>query len=426
MSTTKKQIYCVFFTIFIIILINPFCVIASSENKASVSVGESIQPVSGKISAIEVISGPKRIGYTLKNGKLSITGKRPGKSVIKLTRNGITEEYEIKVKKTEITLHMLDVGQGDSSVVQVNGRTVLVDTGESSAYKDLQNQLEHFNIKKIDMLFISHMDNDHMGNAVDIIRDYQVKKIYVPLRVGISSEYSNFVTYCVNHGIQPTVVCNGDIVKLGYKYTAEILMADYGDTSNDSSIVMMLKYYDNSILFTGDMSAAGLNYVMQSNDVKADVLKVSHHGGDASSPILFLKKVSPRIALISVGSNNSYGHPDANVLKRLEMFSGQIFRTDLDGTITVKGDGTKVTAESTKIVSREIKNQEITKDIISDITDPGNDSAEPASIIGNRKSLVYHVPTCHSLPAEHNRIYFESSAEAESAGFRPCGNCLKR
>ena len=422
----KKLSLIVFFTIFILAFITPSLVNASSENKASVSVGESIRPVSGKISSVEVVSGSKRISYTLKNGNLTITGKRPGKSVIKLTGNGIAEEYEIKIRKTGLTLHMLDVGQGDSTVIRVNGKTILIDTGERSAYKDLQEQLEFFNIKKIDTLFISHMDTDHMGNAADIIRDYQVKKIYVPARKGSSSEYTNFENYCINHGINPTVVCTDDTVKLGYKCTAEIFMADYGETANDSSIVMMLRYYDNSILFTGDMPAAGLNYVIQSNDVKADVLKVSHHGSDASNPILFLKKVSPAIAMISVGSNNSYGHPDSNVLKRLEMFSGQVFRTDMDGTITVKGDGTTVTAACAAIVQHISKEQEIKKDIIPIIAEPDDGPIDTGSIIGNRNSLVYHVPTCHSLPAEHNRIYFESAAEAENAGFRPCKNCAKK
>ena len=193
----------------------------------------------------------------------------------------------------------------------------------------------------------------------------------------------------------------------GMEFT--LLSADAGEDTNDSSLVFRLDYAGSSWLFTGDASASVLDSVVEKNRkaVDVDVLKVSHHGSAYSNPIAFIKYASPEISLIGVGKDNEHGHPATTTMSRLIKFSGSIYRTDNDGGITVTYDGTyKVTTLAGK--------------------NAGNGQAvSEGQVIGNAKSLVCHLPDCNSLPAEKNRVYFDSIADAEEAGYKPCGYCCK-
>jgi competence protein ComEC len=188
-----------------------------------------------------------------------------------------------------------------------------------------------------------------------------------------------------------------------------LLSADAGEDTNDSSLVFRLDYAGSSWLFTGDASASVLDSIVEKNRkaVDVDVLKVSHHGSAYSNPIAFIKYASPEISLIGVGKDNEHGHPATTTMSRLIKFSKSIYRTDNDGGITVTYDGTyKVTTLAGK--------------------NAGNGQAvSEGQVIGNVKSLVCHLPGCSSLPAEKNRVYFDSIADAEEAGYKPCGYCCK-
>ena len=187
-----------------------------------------------------------------------------------------------------------------------------------------------------------------------------------------------------------------------------LLAADEGEDTNDSSLVLRMTYGKSSWLFTGDAPSAVLNKVMDEYPslIKADVLKVSHHGSDYSNPVLFIKNVGAKMALISVGKDNDYGHPTQNVLKRLQTYISEIYRTDTDEMVTVTYNG-KYSVEKTG------KNTGS-----ADVVAPTE-----YTVIGNKNSKAYHSPDCTSLPIEKNRVYFDSAADAEEAGYHACGMC---
>ena len=312
-------------------------------------------------------------------------------------------------EKAGISVTMFDIGQGDSFLIRVNGKTIMVDTGEKSFYGFLQQQLDHLGVDKVDTLIISHMDTDHMGSAQLLIQDYDVSKVLMPKTPGNSNDYYKLMNYLDKSKIETVYVKTGDKYSFGKKCAIRILGADMGEDTNDSSIVMRLKYYKNTFLFTGDASAVVLNKIMdEGKNIKADVIKIPHHGSDSSSPILFLKNTESEFALISVGRENSYGHPTNNVIRRLEKFDSKVLRTDKDGTVTIFGDGKDLKYECEQIIDWGIEKKVKT---ISGNT------------IGNINSKVYHNPNCSSLPMEKNRIYFESPEDAEKAGYRKCGRC---
>lgn len=151
-------------------------------------------------------------------------------------------------------------------------------------------------------------------------------------------------------------------------------------------------------------------------NIKADVLKVGHHGSDTSTSYPFLREVMPEYAVISCGKGNSYGHPTEEVLSRLRDADVKVYRTDLQGDIIAVSDGENITFSTAR-------NENIqTNETVTEKADTITVDTE-TSYIGNVKSKKFHRPNCHTLPAEKNRAILSSRDEAINAGYFPCGNC---
>ena len=352
-----------------------------------------------------------QMGNSVLQRNNTLKGIKPGNSIVFVTDETKNFSiYKIEVDKSNIEVIMLDIGQGDAFLIKVNGYVILLDTGEKKYYEFLVQQLNTFNVEKIDALIISHMDTDHMGAATLAIKDYGIKTVLAPHTPGNSEEYNKLDNLLNGSSLKTIYVECDNSFSIGDGCVFSILGSDIIEDTNDSSIVMKLTYYDNSFLFTGDASASVLNRIMdEGKDIATDVLKIPHHGSHTSSPILFLKSTGAKIALISVGRDNQYGHPTENVLRRLEFMETDIYRTDKDGTVIIRGDGTDYECECINVVDWGAENRL---------------KVEEGPVIANINSRVFHHINCISLPAEKNRIFFLSDEDAEIAGFRPCGNCI--
>lgn len=318
----------------------------------------------------------------------------------------------------------IDVGQGNAELIQTpEGKNILIDTGMKSAYDNLKKILKENNVKTIDYLIISHPDQDHMDSAEYVIKDYGVKKCYM-------SEFKKD-TYCYKYMMKALEENNVNVVypdtgdKISFTDTCvgTVLSVNAGDgtDANAASLVLRVTFGDRSFIYMGDAPAAVENEIMTRSDVASDVYLISHHGSASATGILFAKSVLSakyKYAVISVGKDNDYGHPVANVIRRLETFSDKILRTDEAGTITFVTDGNEITYKTEKTEIKE-DNPEQT------ISPAPVATQEPTgkSIIGNKNSKVYHNPDCRYLPAEKNRIYFATDAEAEEKGYRACSYC---
>ena len=169
--------------------------------------------------------------------------------------------------------------------------------------------------------------------------------------------------------------------------------------------MLRVDFGETSFLFTGDMEQKAEGDLLEAGaDVRAAVLKVGHHGSPTSSSEAFLEAVAPSIAVISVGEDNDYGHPSADVLARLEALGTTIYRTDTQGEIIITSDGQTLTVTTDK-TSR-------------------TPSAEQMQYVGNKNSQILHSPDCAKLPSEENRVYFESVEQAEIAGYKK-HTCIK-
>ena len=247
----------------------------------------------------------------------------------------------------DLEVHFLDVGQGDCAVVMCDGETMVIDGGPKSAsemvYSYLRNSLH---LRFIDYVVSTHPHVDHCGGLPAVTRNFQVDLLLTPVLEWDSNAFRDMIGFAKSQGTPVAVPETGDTLRLG-SATVTILYCwpdEVKNNTNNSSIVLRVDYVETSFLFTGDAEDYA-EYLMLIGDVnlKADVLKVAHHGSSDSSSEKFLRAVSPEYAVISAGRGNKYGHPHRAVLERLRDVNAKVLRTDERGTVIIRDDGKNLT-----------------------------------------------------------------------------------
>lgn len=249
---------------------------------------------------------------------------------------------ETDLSKEIADFHFIDVGQGDSTLIISPGGTMLIDTGGQSAVRELKDYLTGLKVERIDYLVLTHPHEDHIGNASMVIENFTVENVLLPNAVATTRAYENMLTAIENSDACVIEAISGEEYTLGdlaFKVLAPNSMS-YEDLNN-YSVVLRITYGDTSFLMTGDaeeMSEAEILARYDKGELTCDVLKVGHHGSDTSTSSPFLSAVSPAVAIISCGKNNSYGHPHIRTLRKLEDIGCTILRTDDIGSILLRTD----------------------------------------------------------------------------------------
>jgi len=256
----------------------------------------------------------------------------------------------ISFEKLEI--HMIDVNQGDAIlIVTPSKKTILIDTGSKKYVQQLIDYLKAMELTTIDILMITHPHEDHVGGAVDIMNQFEVKQIMDSGHVHTTQTYTRYLEAILEKDIAFTIAKRGMRLDLDEAVVLSILHPnqDYSNNINDSSIVLSLQFKEFSALFTGDAEVSVENQLLDLSLVsKIDVLKVGHHGSRTSSSLSFLQKLSPSIALISVGADNRYNHPHQEVIDRLLTFTTTIYQSDLHGHVKISTNGKTINTVSQK------------------------------------------------------------------------------
>lgn len=263
---------------------------------------------------------------------------------IVINSNIFNTEHVEKIDGFEI--HFIDVGQGDATAVFLpDGKTMLIDGGDSSSGKTVEKHYKKYGFDKIDYLVATHPHEDHIGGLDVIVNKFEIGEIFMPKVYYDSSVYNNLLQTIDTKGYNIKTARKGVIIAQNDEYIIEILSPelDFYDSINHYSVILKLTYKNTSYLFTGD--AEKENEMTLKGDISANLLKVGHHGSDTSTSKSFLNKVNPEIAVIHVGENNSYNHPHDEVLDRLKSKNITVLRTDTNGTIIVKSDGETITYE---------------------------------------------------------------------------------
>ncbi len=257
----------------------------------------------------------------------------------------------------------LDVGQGDSELIKTpSGQKVLIDGGpDNSVIKKLGKYLSFFD-REIDLVILTHPHADHVTGLVEVLRRYQVKKVLATGMVYNEPAYLTFLQEIKDKNIPFEAIKSrqeiglGDQLKLELFYPSNDLTGQklalgpgpvaLGKKINNTSIVAKLIFGYNSFLFTGDIEEEVEHQLLaESVDLKANVLKVAHHGSDSSSTEGFLKAVDPAWAVIEVGAGNRFNLPDYRIVKRLERRGARVFRTDQVGDVRLLSDGWSISRE---------------------------------------------------------------------------------
>ena len=319
---------------------------------------------------------------------------------------------ETGVSGDGLTVQYIDVGQADCALIECGGEYLLIDGGNRDDSQLVVSYLEQQGVKELSAVVCTHAHEDHVGGLPAVLAVYPTKAVYAPTRTYSSNIFDKFVYYTDQQGLEITIPAPGDQFSLG-EAAVTVLgpVKSYAET-NDTSIVLRIDYGETSFLFTGDMETEAendmLDYWEGKVDWKTDVLKVGHHCSNTSTGYRFLDEVSPEYGVISLGKDNSYGHPHKEPMSRLKQAGVVILRTDELGTIQAVSDG-----------------KEVTMTWGNQSANPENaEPAQPSVFIGNKNSKKFHSQDCANLPSAKNSVEFSSYQDAIDAGYSPCGSCL--
>jgi len=247
----------------------------------------------------------------------------------------------------ELIIHYLDLGQADSILLELpNNEIMLIDAGNNSDGQKLVNYLREQGIDTIDYLIGTHPHADHIGGLDDVIENFVIGRIYMPEVIHTTKTFEDVLLAVQRKGKKITPARTGVSIiddPVLQIYFLSPINNNYKDLNHYSAVVKV-DFLDKSFLFTGDAEKINEEEMIEKYGVrlKSHILKVGHHGSNTSTSEEFIEKVVPDYAVISVGKDNSYGHPSALVIQRLQNHGVKIYRTDLQGTIIARSDGQQI------------------------------------------------------------------------------------
>lgn len=255
-----------------------------------------------------------------------------------------SDKIDAKVKEN-FSVSFIDVGQADSVLIRNGNYNMLIDAGNNEDGEKLVNYFKSLGIEEFTYVFATHPHEDHIGGMDDIINNFKIDNYYMSNKLSTTKTFMDVLDALDRRNLKYTVPNKGDTLKLGDANIKVIYPGDDKSNINDSSIVLKITYGKNSFLLTGD-ATSNVERKIYNEDIKSDVLKVAHHGSSYSSTDVFLDRVKPYYAVISVGKNNIYNHPSNKTLEKLNKRNIKVYRTDLDGTITFTSDGENLSVQT--------------------------------------------------------------------------------
>ncbi len=308
--------------------------------------------------------------------------------------------------QNELELHFIDVGQGDCILLKSGEQCILIDAGPAAASPRLCEYLKSVGVTRLTAFVGTHPHEDHLGGAAAVLYTFGADNVYMTDEPSTGYFYERLLDALSEKGITPIIPQTDAVYTLGeLKFEFLSPKKDFEDTNNNS-LVVLFTFKNARMLFMGDAEKEVENeLVSQGENVRADLLKVGHHGSRNASTERFLREVSPTCAVIQCEKGNSYGHPHKEALTRLKNCGANILRCDNSGTIVIKCDG------------------DVFSDGYSTVYSVDEKAKAEAFYIANKKSGKYHLSSCKNLPSEQNAISYDTKAAAEAAGYLPCKNC---
>lgn len=243
----------------------------------------------------------------------------------------------------QMSVHFIDVGQGDSTLVISDGEAMLIDAGEKENGTVVAEYLESVGVTKLKYVIATHPHSDHIGGLAYIIENFDVETIIMPKiprdMTPTTKVYENLLTTIKNKGLKIHAAVD-ETITLGETSVEIFAPSKEYSNLNNYSVCTKITHGENTFLLTGDTEDEAEDDLVErvGDNLNAKVLKLGHHGSSTASSVEMLQVVNPRYAVISCGSGNKYGHPHDEVLNRVKKFSDYILRTDTDGSIVFSSD----------------------------------------------------------------------------------------
>ncbi|MDR0531728.1 MAG: MBL fold metallo-hydrolase [Oscillospiraceae bacterium] len=253
----------------------------------------------------------------------------------------------------QLTLHFIDVGQGDCTLIQAGGQSMLIDGGERGSEELVTNYLKAQNVERLDYVVATHPHSDHIGGlAYGVLEAFPVGTIIAPrlsqTHMPTTQTYERFlqcVAQCKQEGAQAVFARAGDTYELGpARFQLLGPLQEDGRNYNNDSVALRLSLGEVGVLMTGDAEQPAEKRMLAEwgEALRAQLMKAGHHGSKTSSTEQFLRAVQPESVVISCGLYNTYGHPSPEVLARCKALGISVCRTDIDGTLVFASDGTTI------------------------------------------------------------------------------------
>ena len=350
-----------------------------------------------------------------------------------------TTEPTVAPENSTFEIHFIDVGQADAALVLCDGKAMLIDGGNAEDSSLLYTYLKNHNISHLDYVIGTHAHEDHIGGLAGALNYASVGTAYCPATSYDTKAFGNFVKALDKHGVSITVPSTGDSFTLGSAACTILAVNTDSSDPNNTSIVLRIVYGDTSFLFTGDAEREVEQAVLNRGaNINSTVLKVGHHGSESSTSYVWLREIMPQYAVISVGKDNSYGHPTEEVLSRLRDAEVKTFRTDLQGDIICISDGKNVTFTVERNADADVfggiggnstqqtnpPETEPPATTQPPETDPPADNGRDYVVNTNTKK--FHYPSCSSADdiKDSNRWeYHGTRDDLIDMGYVPCKRC---
>jgi len=246
-----------------------------------------------------------------------------------------------------LTVHFIDVGQGDSILVDLGETEVLIDGGDK-----LPGVVEYLNDyidDPLEVMVATHPHADHIGGLIGVLDAFEVDEIWLNGDTSTSKTYSQFMLAINSEGAEVYEARRGNTIEVGGLVFDVLHPVSLSDTTNNNSIVLSLSYGEIDFLFTGDAEQQAESNMLETGILRdVEILKVGHHGSRTASSQAFLAAVQPDVAIYMAGLGNQYGHPHAETIEALEEIGAEIYGTDVNGTIVVVTDGITYAVQTEK------------------------------------------------------------------------------
>ena len=259
----------------------------------------------------------------------------------------------VSAQEYPFSVHFIDVGQADCSLILCGEDAVLIDAGDVDAYRTIDAYLQSQGITQLQYLILTHAHADHIGSADEVLENYTVENVILPRytekNTPTTAVYEDLLYALDESGAKVFAAQPGNVYTLtAFSFTVLAPNRDYIEL-NDTSVVIRAVYENTAFLFQGDAETPSEEDILETGlPVQADVIKLGHHGSKTASSEEYLRAVMPTLAVIPCGEGNSYNLPSTEILDRLDAMGIDYRRTDRNGTIVVTSDGERVGVQTEK------------------------------------------------------------------------------